>query len=395
MARTGLNKGAGAVGTGMTFLALLLLASTLRAPITAVGPMIETLRAALNLSGTEAGLITAVPLLAFGLIAPFAGLLGRRFGLERCLLVSTAIVILGVLSRSYGTSEWLFVGTTLAGIGIAVGNVLMPSVVKRDFPAKVPTVTGRCGVAIGLASAGASMIAVPLMNMYGWQVALGSAVVLPLLTFVVWASLPKRPLATPAVANGSRPKSPWSSALAWQVTAFMTINSVLFYAVITWLPSILTSHGLSTARAGSIHGFMQLGSLIPGFLLGPLVAKMKDQRLLAAVLALLQAFALAALVVIPEWSAVWAFIFSLASGGALILSLMFIGLRTSNASQAGGLSGMAQCVNFLVGALGPVFAGRAQELVGGWGAILCIGAALAVAMAVTGALAGRARTLAA
>lgn len=386
----------GMPSTGLVLIGLLLVATTLRAPVTAVGPIIETLRGVLDLSATTAGLVTALPLVAFGVIAPFAGLLGRRFGLERCLVVSLAIVVLGILLRSYGSVAALFAGTALLGVGIAIGNVLMPSVIKRDFPSRVPSITGRCGMAIGLSAAAASSLAVPLMSGLGWQVALGSTAVFPLLAVIVWARLSSRPVPAPApAAANSRAVSPWMSPLAWQVTAFMTINSVLFYAVITWLPSILTSYGMSKAQAGSIHGFLQLASLIPGLLLGPIVARMKDQRLLAVGLGLLQVCGLSGIILAPEWSAAWAFMFGLGTGGALILSLMFIGLRTVNTSQAVGLSGMAQCVNFLLGALGPLLAGRAQELVGGWVPILSTGIVLALLMALAGMFAGRKVTMSA
>ncbi|WP_251864394.1 CynX/NimT family MFS transporter [Achromobacter sp. Marseille-Q4962] len=373
---------------------LLLIATNLRAPITGVAPVLETLQSAFALSPAQAGLLTTLPLLAFGVISPFAAMFAREYGLERSLFGALLLIGAGVAVRSTGPVWTLYLGTAIIGAGIAVGNVLLPSLVKRDFPAKVPTVMGVCSIAMGGAAALASAGAVPLGHAFGWQGALGATAVFPLVAALVWAGQlgghtgPAR--GTAAAPHGGRV---WRSALAWQVTLFMGINSLVYYVLVAWLPSILTSTGVSPEAAGSLHGVMQFASAVPGLLLGPIVSRMKDQRLVASAMGGLMAVALVGFCLAPSWASLWAFCFGLSSGGGVLLALMFMGLRASNAHQAASLSGMAQCVGYFLAASGPTLAGKLHDLTGSWIAVLHIGVALAVVMTIFGLLAGRSRTI--
>ncbi|MFU2072025.1 MFS transporter, partial [Bordetella hinzii] len=128
---------------------LLLVAANLRAPITAVAPVLSLLQGEFSLSSAQAGLLTTLPLLAFGAVSPFAGAIARAHGLERTLLAALAVIAAGILLRSAGPAAALYAGTLLAGVGIALGNVLLPSIIKRDFPAKVAPVTSACALAMG------------------------------------------------------------------------------------------------------------------------------------------------------------------------------------------------------------------------------------------------------
>lgn len=379
--------------SALLLIGLILVATTLRAPIIGVGPILEALKSTLGLSATMAALLTALPLIAFGVIAPFAGKLSQKIGLKRCLLGSLLIVVLGVLLRSEGSISTLYIGTILLGIGIAFGNVLMPSLVKRDFPKRIPSITGKCGLAIGLSAAITSTLAVPLMTIFNWKIALGSSVIFPLIALIIWSLFIKTTDEKVSQNVNYQPNTVWKSALAWQVTLYMTINSILFYTMITWLPSILTNVGVSTIKAGSLHGLLQFASLVPGLLLGIIVSKMKDQRMVASILGLIQCLALLGFCFLPAAAPVWAFMFGLGTGGALILSLMMISLRSSNPHQAANLSGMAQCINFLLGALGPILAGKVHEITGNWIFILYTGVILAILMAGFGILAGRQKNI--
>lgn len=373
----------------LLLIALLLVATTLRSPITAVGPILETLKSTLGLSATMASLLTALPLIAFGVIAPFAGRFSKAVGMERCLIGALFVVVVGVLLRSYGSIATLYSGTLLVGIGIAFGNVLMPSLVKRDFPTKIPSITGKCGLAIGLSAALASSLAVPLMLIFNWKVALASTAIFPFFAFIIWFFLIQGTKENPRENMQHAQKTVWTSALAWQVTIYMTINSILFYSMITWLPAILTHSGASILKAGSLHGLLQFASLIPGLLLGAIVGRMQDQRFIAGFLSLVQCVGLWGLCLKPTLAPIWAFLFGLGTGGNLILSLMMISLLTSNPQQAASLSGMAQCINFLLGALGPILAGKVHEMTGNWLPILYTGVFLTLIMAIFGVLAGR------
>jgi CP family cyanate transporter-like MFS transporter len=368
---------------------LLLVAATLRAPFTAVAPILGELQSTLALSPAEAGLLTTLPLLAFGLISPFAAGFARTIGLERSLLGALLLVMAGVAIRSIGPAWCVYAGTCGVGAGIAVGNVLLPSLVKRDFPAHVSLVTGACVLAMGGAAAAASACIVPLASAWGWQAALGSSAAFPLMAAVVWmtqlGSRTEPTQDTATVPHGNV----WRSALAWQITLFMGINSLLYYVLVGWLPSMLVSEGFSETAAGSLHGVMQLASALPGLMLAPIVNRMKEQIWIAAITGVAIAMALLGFRVAPQWAMVWTFLFGVGAGNGILLALIFLSLRARNAHEAAALSGMAQCVGYLVAAGGPALAGALHDLTGSWDVLLELGAALAIAMAVLGALAGR------
>jgi len=156
---------------------------------------------------------------------------------------------------------------------------------------------------------------------------------------------------------------------------------------------MLAAAGLSPALAGSLHGVMQLATAVPGLFLGPLIGRMKDQRLVAALMSGLVGLSLIGLARWPALASLWAACFGFASGGAFILALIFMGLRASNPQRAAALSGMAQCVGYLLAAGGPAVAGQLHGLTGGWNAVLAGGAVLSVVMACCGVLAGRSRVI--
>ena len=373
---------------------LLLIACVLRAPVTGVAPVLDLIQSTYGLTRVQAGLLTTLPLVAFGVISPFAASLARVHGLERTLFGALVIIVAGMGVRWAGPLWALYAGTGLIGAGIAVANVLLPSLVKRDFPAKVPTVTGMCALLMGAVAGGASVIAVPLADAYGWCTALGGFIVLPLISLAVWGTQLGSHTApaktTAAMPHGGRI---WHSAIAWQVTLYMGINSLLYYVLVGWLPLILTEQGFTATEAGSMHGLMQLACASPGLVLGAIVSRMKDQKWISAAMALAIGAALLGFMYAPGWATLWAILFGVGSGSAIILSLMFMSLRVANAHQAAALSGMAQGIGYLLAACGPALAGKAHDVAGNWHTVMMGGVALAIVMAVFGALAGRARQM--
>lgn len=385
------NTSARALPGALLLAGILLIAANLRAPITGLAPVLAMIQADVGLGTVQAGVLTTLPLLAFALLSPVAPLLAQRIGLERALLAALVLISGGVAIRSAGPVPCLYGGTALIGAGIAVGNVLLPSLLKRDFPARIALVTSAYALAMGLAAAIASATVFPLASRYGlgWPGALASILVLPVAALVVWWPQLGRPAGTPPAAASARGRPIWRSALAWQVTLFMGLNSFIYYVMIGWLPSILTSSGHSAAQAGSLHGAMQLASALPGLLLGSVVPRLKDQRAVALGAALLLSVAFLGLLRLPAWAALWVACFGFGSGACIILSLSFMGLRTNSPAQAAALSGMAQSVGYLLAASGPPLVGLLRDASGGWSLPLALCLALTLVVAVLGTLAGR------
>lgn len=180
--------------------------------------------------------------------------------------------------------------------------------------------------------------------------------------------------------------------LAWQVTGFLGLTSLVFY-IVGWLPAILVQAGYPAATAGTLHGVLQLATAVPGLILGPMVRRMKDQRGIAIAMSLATCVSLLGLWQLPAFAMLWVALFGFGAGAAFILGLTFVSLRTSHSHQAAALSGMAQCLGYSLAAAGPPLAGLAHDATGGWEVALACCAVATVLMAVLGGSAGRAATI--
>ncbi|EPJ9673132.1 TPA: CynX/NimT family MFS transporter [Citrobacter freundii] len=370
---------------------ILMIATTLRVTFTGAAPLLDAIRADYGLTTAQTGLLTTLPLLAFALISPLAAGIARRIGMERSLFVAMLLICAGIAMRSLPSVSLLFIGTAVIGCGIALGNVLLPGLIKRDFSQHVARLTGAYSLTMGAAAALGSALVVPLaLSGFGWRGALLLLMVFPLLAFLVW--LPQWRNTTHANVTTSRAlhtRGIWRSPLAWQVTLFLGINSLIYYVIIGWLPAILISHGYSEAQAGSLHGLLQLATASPGLLIPLVLHRFRDQRSIAALVSLMCAVGAAGFWFMPDQAVLWTLLFGFGSGATMILGLTFIGLRASSSHQAAALSGMAQSVGYLLAACGPPLMGRIHDGQGSWQIPLLAVAALAVVMAVFGRYAGR------
>ncbi|EPJ5576381.1 CynX/NimT family MFS transporter [Citrobacter farmeri] len=370
---------------------ILMIATTLRVTFTGAAPLLDAIRADYGLTTAQTGLLTTLPLLAFALVSPLAAGIARRIGMERSLFVAMLLICAGIAMRSLPSVSLLFIGTAVIGCGIALGNVLLPGLIKRDFSQHVARLTGAYSLTMGAAAALGSALVVPLaLSGFGWRGALLLLMVFPLLAFLVW--LPQWRNTTHANVTTSRAlhtRGIWRSPLAWQVTLFLGINSLIYYVIIGWLPAILISHGYSEAQAGSLHGLLQLATASPGLLIPLVLHRFRDQRSIAALVSLMCAVGAAGFWFMPDQAVLWTLLFGFGSGATMILGLTFIGLRASSSHQAAALSGMAQSVGYLLAACGPPLMGRIHDGQGSWQIPLLAVAALAVVMAVFGRYAGR------
>lgn len=374
---------------------ILFIAATLRVTFTGIAPLLDAIRAEYQLTTAQTGLLTTLPLLAFGLVSPMAAGVARRFGIERSLLLAMVIICLGIGLRSLPSAAWLYIGTALIGCGIALGNVLLPGLIKRDFSGHVARMTGAYSITMGAAAAAGSAMVVPLaLAGFGWRGALLLLMVFPLLALLLWLPQARRQATTPMTGSGAaHNRGIWRSALAWQVTLFLGINSLVYYVIVGWLPAILQSMGYSEAQAGSLHGLLQLATAAPGLAIPLVLHPLKDQRGIAVLVALMCVVSTLGLWLLPGQAVIWTLIFGFGSGATMILGLTFIGLRASSAHQAAALSGMAQTIGYLLAACGPPLIGKIHDAYGDWHIPLIIVALIAVVMALFGALAGRAREI--
>lgn len=369
---------------------ILFIAVNLRVPFTAIAPVLPLIQNDFALSSSSVGLLTSLPLLAFAAFSPLSAFFSRRFGLERTILAALIIMSLGILLRSAGSVWALYIGTVLIGTGIAFGNVLLPGLIKREFPANMASMTGAYSITMGAAGAIGSILIIPLAQSWGWPIALGLLIAAPLFALLFW--LPQLKKHDPVQLSSHKKSASvnvWKSPLAWQVTLFMGFNAMPFYVAVGWLPTILIDNGVSAAQAGSVHGTLQFATAIPGLILAATLRRLKDQKLAAVTVSLLVALSLIGFIYLPDLAMLWAACLGFGSGASMMLGLTFVGLRTTNADDASALSGMAQCVGYLMAAAGPLLLGQLHDWTGGWTIPLLITAAISIAGACIGMMAGR------
>jgi len=380
---------------GASFLiALLIVAANLRPSLTGVGPLLKTIQDDLSLSATAAGLLSSLPLLAFAGFAPLATL-ARQHGPERILLAGLLGLIAGTLLRSEGSTAALFGGTLLLATGIAVINVLLPMLIKRHYPERVPTITTAYATTMGAIAALGSGVAVPLAHVLpgGWRSSLASSALLAVVAVVFWLPHLRSPgEATAGVRNAAAsatPHPPWRTRLAWQVTSFMGLQSTMFYIAISWYPAILRDNGFSPSTAGWLLTLFQVAALLAGLPIPMLIRRFMDQRGLALTASLLVGLGTLGILLAPRAAVVWMIVLGIGAGPGLILALSFMGLRASNPTTAASLSLMAQSIGYLLAAFGPIAFGFVHDHVGGWTAALLLAIAISIVQGVCGMGAGR------
>lgn len=351
---------------------IILITFTMRSPITSVGPLVGSIGSDLGLSNGMSGMLTTVPLLAFALLSPLAPSIGHRFGTERTLFAGLLTILLGVALRSSGFILTLFVGTAFIGAGIAICNVLIPGLVKQRFPQKAGLLTSVYTTTMSMCAAIASGVSIPLAKgaNLGWQGSLAFWAIVVIIAISVWLpQLRGTGKPAPAMKQKNTPKKGlWRSALAWQVTFFMGLQSFLFYCTIAWLPAILQQHGISQTNSGWLLSLVQVISLPASFLAPVLASRFRDQRLMSVVIGMLSLLGCAGLLINGNMALlILCLVFlGLAQGASISLALTFIVIRTENVRQAAELSGMSQSVGYLLAAFGPIFIGFIFDLTHSW-----------------------------
>ncbi|MEE1785730.1 MFS transporter [Streptomyces sp. SP17BM10] len=384
---------------------ILLVALNMRACLAAISPMVGEIQRTFGLSTTASGLITTVPVLFQGVGAPLTPRLTRRFGTERVVLGAVLVLGAGVLLRVLPSVVALYAGCVVIGVAIAVLNVSMPGLVKREFPQRAAAMTGVYSTTMLVGATLAAGLSVPLEHALGggWEASLGAWSVLALVAAVAWLPQVLRSrgeraaVAAPAAGragSGKPVEGIWRSGLAWQISLFMGISSLLVYTLVAWMPTILAEHGMDRGRAGLVFAFSNLLQVAGAFLVPLLAGRMTSQRALAVAMAGLNGLGIAVLLVSPV-SGAWvaAAILGVAQGGSLGLGLAFIVLRTGSAAGAAQLGGMSQAIGYLVAAAGPVGAGALHQLTGGWTTTLVLMLVLVAVVGAAGWGAGRNRTL--
>ena len=376
---------------------ILLVAVNLRPALASVGPLIGDIRQATGLSNSMLGLLTTIPLLAFGVISTLTPLFTRRFGIGGTLLGAMALLAAGAGLRSVSAIAALYLGTVFVGIAIAFGNVLLPSLVKRNFSENSGFVTSLYSSGMGLGASMAAGISVPLAAQFGlgWRGSLGIWAIPAVLAFFVWwPQLQRLPKSENKRSYKETMKDLGTSTLAWQVALFMGLQSFTFYVVLAWLPAILVDRGYNSTYSGWMLSLSQAMGIVGSLIIPVVAGRKKDQRGVVVFLLILETAGLAGLLFVESaWLILWVLVIGFVLGGSFGLALLFIVLRSHDADSATELSGMSQSIGYLVAATGPTLFGSLYDFTAGWTYPILLLLVVVVLKFAMGLGAGRAVTL--
>lgn len=351
---------------------IVLVAFNLRPAITSVGPLVGIIQEDVGLAHWSAGLLMSIPLISFAVMSSLVPRIAARLSNEKTLLLGLIVLLVGICIRSISMTFFIFFGTLLIGVGIAIGNVLLPVVVKEKFPQKFGLMTSVYSTSMGLFASLASGISIPLAHdlKLGWDGALIVWGIPTIIAIVVWILLIRL---NPAKGNAVKSvrisaKQIWRSPLAWKIALFMGFQSSLFYITMSWLPEILYNYGISRGTAGWLLSFTQIVGVPVSFLVPILAGRLRSQVWIAFALGMCS---------IVGYGGLWMgssypimilsiILIGIALGGNFPLALSYIGIRARNGNQAAELSGMAQSTGYMLAAIGPILIGYLYDMTQVW-----------------------------
>lgn len=376
---------------------LVLIAFNLRPIFSSLSVLLPEVMQATGLSPVGASMLTTLPVLCLGLFAPLAPKLAQRFGAERTLLIALLLLAFGTALRGLGTVPLLFAASFMAGAAIAIGNVLLPGLVKRDFPDKAAMMTGLYTMALCAGAASASGLTLPIEHLVtgSWSGALAVWAVPAFIVLLIWT--PQALGSRRQVSHsGFRVVGLWRDRLAWQVTLFMGLQSALAYCVFGWLAPILRERGFDATTAGAIVSLSVMAQVVTCLAVPSIAVRRKDQRGVNVALAAAAVIALLGILFAPTSTILfWAVLQGIGQGGLIAAAMTLIVLRSPDSHVAAHLSGMAQGVGYTLAAIGPLLVGLIRNWTGSFAASSVLFVALGLGVAVMGLGAGRALHVAA
>lgn len=316
------------------------------------------------------GFLTTLPILALGIFSVLTVLLTRRFGTGVTMAFALLLLTAGTFLRIIPFNPALFIGTGILGIGIALGNVLLPGIIKEQFTQSAGLLTGIYSAILALGASVASGISVPLSEGagLGWRMSLGVWGFLSLFTFLVW--LPQMKKGRPPVQKTSFIESLQKlgkTPLAWNISIFMGFQSLTFYVLAAWLPEILIERGMEASRAGWLVAAMQAVGMIGSLILPAWASNRKRQQFPVVVIIVLELTALGGIMTSSlDLMLFWVCILGFSTGASFGMALLFIVLRTKTIDTANSLSGMAQSIGYTIAATGPVIFGALYDFSSNW-----------------------------
>lgn len=369
---------------------MMMIAANLRLPITFIPPLLTHIEKTFALPSAMAGLLTSIPLITFAIFSPIIVRLAQHWGNELTVFLLFFLLIVGSYLRIIPAVPALFVGTFLIGIGIDSGNVLVPALIKDHMADNLQLGTSLYTLSMLLIGAIGTALAGLLISHISLGATMAMLSVPSILALLTWLPNLKfkrqSALATPK-AQVPHYQSVWHQSLGWLITLFFGLQALVYYAMITWIPSILVTHNVSTLNASNLLTLLQLSGLPLSFAVPYLFNKKHGVTILLGVMTLGYVVAPLAFILPIHSLALLTTLCVIAGIGAGIafnLAVLFFTEKTTNPFQTAAVSGMAQSAGYLLAAVGPILFGYLQQFAHSWTPVIWLLALFAVGLTLTG-----------
>ena len=352
-------------------LGIILLGMILRTPITSVGAIIGPLKNLLEINNTVAGLITTIPLIAFAIFSPFVAKISNKIGLEKTLYLAAIVTSIGLLLRFYINTSVFFVTTFIIGVGLTVGNVLLPGLTKKYFPENLGVMTGFYAVVMNVSASVAAGVSYPILssNIGGEKFSTGLAVniwlIVSILNIVIYAIITKNSKSERIEDKKYGGKGYLTSLKMWSVMLSMGLQSALFYCSVSWFAEIMISKGFTPSEAGLLLSISQFAQFPSTFLVPVLAEKIKNKLIIAIFIAMGYVASLIGMIYIQGNFAlmtIYIVLFALAGGGSFSYVMYLFSAKSKNEEEAADISGLAQAGGYWLAAIFPPLLGYVRDV---------------------------------
>lgn len=385
-------------------LALIFISMVLRPAVAAVGPLLSDISSSVPLSATETSLLASAPVFCFGVGAFLGPALVRKLGLHHAMFFVLIALLVSTVGRLFGGAVVLLIGTVVVGLAIAVVNVLLPTVVRTDYPNRIPLITGIYATLLAVFASFAAATAVPwAQSLGGWRNSLLIWSIPVLIAVVLWATQlhraekPVEATIDTADAHANERRAVNRSPITWLLVGFFGLQSLGFYAILGWLPNALIAAGAEPISAGAVLGVTTAIGIPFGLLLSSVMGRFKSLAMWSGIASLLPAvgFTLMAYTLATKptdliaQATIAGALIGLGQASTFQLSLSLIGSRASNKSQTTMLSALSQGWGYLLAGVGTLLVGLVADASGSFAIPFAALAALTFVQVIVGYLSGR------
>ena len=351
-------------------LGIVLIGTVLRSPFTALPTILGDIAQGLGVEVSSLGILTSLPLLMFALFSAFASRLAQKIGLEHLFTYCLLLLTIGSVIRIFSL-PLLYLGTLIIGASIAIFNVLLPSMIQANHPQKISLLTTLYVTAMGVSTAIASYLSVPITQASSWKGLILVLSFLCLVTLLVWLPNHRHNHHLESQKEKQVKENILKSKDVWAIIIFGGLQSLLFYTSMTWLPTMAVSAGISNSDAALLASIFSLISIPFSMTIPSLTTRLSDghRRIMLAIISIAGMIGIAMLLYPTNNFLYWLVVHLLigTACSALFPYLMVcFSLKTSSPEKTAQLSGLAQTGGYILAAFGPTLFGYSFDLFQSW-----------------------------